>query len=94
MATVGFEVGDGALLAVAKTPEEFACAARLAAAMYWYGRREVSLEVAAEIAGLDVRGFLSALSSRQQDIFVVDVEDVRAELDSLPERGERNVSGG
>lgn len=80
MATLSFEVPDDAVQAVRDSPEEFACALRLAAAMFWYGRAEVSMGTAAAIAGLNIQDFLFALSRHEQDIFVVDLDDLRREL--------------
>lgn len=80
MALVTFEVPDEAMRAISPTPEEFACAVRLAAAMFWYGRAEVSQGTAAAIAGLNLRDFLFALSRHKQDIFVVDFDDLDREL--------------
>lgn len=80
MANVSIEVPDEAMQAVSPTPEAFACAVRLAAAMYWYGRTEISMGYAAAIAGMTIGDFLDALSRHQQDIFVVDIDDLRREL--------------
>ena len=80
MVTVSFEVPEVAMRAVSPTPEEFACAVRLAAAMFWYARAEISQGTAAAIAGLDRTEFLFALSRHQQDIFVVDFDDLDREL--------------
>ena len=45
----------------ATTPEEFAHELRLAAAIHWYGRGEISQGKGAQIAGLDRRSFILAL---------------------------------
>ena len=79
-ATITFEVPVDAMRAVSPTPEAFACEARLAAAMFWYGRSDVSLGFAAQLAGMTIRDFLYALSRHQQDIFVVDMDDLRQVL--------------
>jgi predicted HTH domain antitoxin len=54
---------------------------RLAAAVHWYERGEISQEKAAQIAGLDRTDFLLALAREQADAFVVDLEDLKRELD-------------
>jgi hypothetical protein len=80
MATITFEVPDEAMRTISETPEAFACAVRLAAAMFWYAKAEVSQGTAAAIAGLDRTDFLFALSRHERDIFVVDMDDLRREL--------------
>ncbi|MBI2760907.1 MAG: UPF0175 family protein [Chloroflexi bacterium] len=80
MAMVSFEVPDEALQELGSTPESFACAVRLAAAMHWYRRSDVSVSTAAAIAGLNQRDFLLALSQHEQDIFVVDPDQLDREL--------------
>jgi predicted HTH domain antitoxin len=54
---------------------------RLAAAIHWYERGEISQEKAAQIAGLDRTDFLLALTREQVDTFVVDFENLKHELD-------------
>lgn len=66
--------------ALRRSPDEFVREMRLAAAIYWYGRGEVSQEKAAQIAGLDRTDFLLALARAGVDAFAVDVDDLRREL--------------
>ncbi len=54
---------------------------RLAAAIYWYQKAEISQEKAAPIAGLNRRGFLDALAREQVDVFVIDFNDLQRELE-------------
>jgi predicted HTH domain antitoxin len=54
---------------------------RLAAAIHWYERGEISQEKAAQIAGLNPTDFLLALARKRADAFVVDIEDLKRELD-------------
>lgn len=63
-------------------PREFVKQLRLAAAIYWYTRGEISMEKGAIIAGLDRVDFLEALASRQVNVFNVDMESLRKELES------------
>jgi len=63
-----------------RSPEEFVREMRLAAAIHWYGRGEVSQEKAAQIAGRDRTDFLLALAREGVDAFAVDVDDLRREL--------------
>jgi predicted HTH domain antitoxin len=62
-------------------PEDFVRDLRLAAAIYWYQKRELSQEKAAQIAGLNRRDFLAALAREQVDVFAVDFDDLQRELD-------------
>ena len=62
------------------SPEEFVRDMRLAAAIYWYQKAEISQEKAAQIADLNRRDFLSALAREQVDVFVVDWNDLQNEL--------------
>jgi predicted HTH domain antitoxin len=61
-------------------PEDFVSDMRLAAAIYWYQKSEISQEKAAQIAGLNRRDFLIALAREQEDVFVVDFNDLQQEL--------------
>jgi len=62
-------------------PEAFVREMRLAAAIYWYQKSEISQEKAAQIAGLNRRDFLAALAREQVDVFAVDFDDLQRELD-------------
>ncbi|HOE12050.1 MAG TPA: UPF0175 family protein [bacterium] len=81
MTTVTLELPDGVFSALRRSPEEFGRELRLAAAIHWYQRGEVSQEKAAEIAGLDRTDFLSALAREQVNAFAVDFQDLRRELE-------------
>ncbi|NEO03999.1 MAG: UPF0175 family protein [Moorea sp. SIO3I7] len=61
-------------------PEEFVQEMRLAAAIYWYQKREISMEKAASVAGLNRRDFLAALAREQIDVFAVDFDDLEREM--------------
>ena len=67
--------------ALRRSPEEFAQEMRLAAAIHWYSRGEVSQEKAAAIAGLDRADFLAALAREEVDVFVVDLEELKREIE-------------
>ncbi len=47
MAQITFDVPDRAIAAVSGSGEEFSAALRLAAAMFWYGRGEITIGTAA-----------------------------------------------
>lgn len=53
MTSVTLQFPEGVFSALRRSPDEFARELRLAAAVHWYERGEVSQEKAAEIAGLD-----------------------------------------
>ena len=80
MPTVTLDLPEEVFSALRRSPTEFARELRLAAAIHWYARGEVSQEKAAQIAGLDRTDFLLALAREQVDAFVVDIEDLKQEL--------------
>ncbi len=63
------------------SPEEFFQSMRLAAAIYWYSRTEISQEIAASIAGLNRRDFIDAMAGEKVDVFVVDFDDLKREIE-------------
>jgi predicted HTH domain antitoxin len=67
--------------ALKHAPNEFARSMRLAAAIHWYSQRRVSMEKAAMIAGLDRADFLAALATEEVDVFDVDIESLKRELE-------------
>jgi predicted HTH domain antitoxin len=80
MTTVTMELPEEIFSGLRRSPEEFVREMRLAAAIHWYARGEISQEKAAQIAGLDRTDFLLALTREQVDAFVVDIEDLKREL--------------
>ena len=54
---------------------------RLAAAMLWYSRGSVSQEMAAQIAGVNRKEFLAALARKEIDVFQVNFDDLKRELE-------------
>jgi predicted HTH domain antitoxin len=80
MARITVDIPDDAMQAVCASPEKFGKSLRLAAAMFWYSRTEVSQEMAAMIAGLNRRDFLLALAEHKVDSFAVDFDDLQREL--------------
>ncbi len=81
MPTVTLELPEEVFSALRRSPEEFARELRLAAAIHWYERGEVSQEKAASIAGMDRTEFLLALAREKADAFVVDFDDLKQELE-------------
>jgi predicted HTH domain antitoxin len=81
MTSITLQLPDEVFSALRRSPEEFALALRLAGAIYWYQRGEVSQEKAAQLAGLDRTDFLLALARERVDSFAVDLEDLKRELE-------------
>jgi len=77
---VTLEIPEEVFSALRRSPDEFGRELRLAAAIHWYERGEVSQEKAAEIAGLDRTDFLLQLAREGEDAFVVDFNDLKREL--------------
>ena len=80
MATVTFDLPETVFSAWRKSPDEFVKEMRLAAAIHWYSRGEISQGKAAEIAGISRRAFIDILAREQIDVFVVDSDDLDREL--------------
>ncbi|GET39213.1 UPF0175 family protein [Microseira wollei] len=62
------------------SPAEFTQAMRIAAAIYWYARGEISQGKAAQLAGLNRKEFLEVLARERVDVFLVDFDDLNQEL--------------
>ena len=82
MQTVTIELSEDVFSALRRSPDEFAKEMRLAAAIHWYSRGEVSQEKAALIAGLDRTDFLKTLGQQEIDVFPVDLNDLKRELNN------------
>ena len=78
---VHLELPEDLFSALRRSPDEFVQEMRLAAAIHWYERGQVSQEKAAPIAGLDRTDFLAALARGGVDVFSVDQEDLKRELE-------------
>jgi predicted HTH domain antitoxin len=81
MQKVTLELPEDVFSALRRSPEEFAREPRLAAAIHWYERGEVSQEKATLIAGMDRTAFLLSLASEKANAFVVDFDDLKRELE-------------
>jgi predicted HTH domain antitoxin len=81
MPRVTLELPEEVFSALRRSPEEFGRDLRLAAAIHWYERGEVSQEKAARIAGMDRTDFLAALAREGANAFVVDFDDLKRELE-------------
>ena len=63
--------------ALRRSPDQFASDLRLAAAMFWYVKGELSQERAAKVAGLTRAEFVDALSRERVEVFQVDADDLK-----------------
>jgi predicted HTH domain antitoxin len=81
MTPITLQMPDDVFAALRRSPEDFAREMRLAAAVHWYSRGEVSQEKAAEIVGLNRKEFLLALAREKVDVFLVDFDDLKREID-------------
>ncbi|MBD2567145.1 UPF0175 family protein [Anabaena lutea] len=81
MTTITLELPEEIFSALRLSPNEFVQELRLAAAIHWYQRGEISQEKAANIAGLDRTDFILALSREKIDVFNVDFDDLQRELE-------------
>jgi predicted HTH domain antitoxin len=81
MMEVTLRLPEGVLASLRRSPDQFERDVRLAAAIHWYERGEISQEKAAELAGMDRTDFLMALAREQADAFVVDFDDLKRELE-------------
>lgn len=80
MTSVTLQFPDDVFSALRRSPDEFGRELRLAAAILWYQRGEISQEKAALVAGLSRTQFLLELARTKADAFVVDFDDLRREL--------------
>jgi predicted HTH domain antitoxin len=80
MTNVEVQVPEGLFAALRKAPHEVANEMRIAASIHWYQQGAISMEKAAEIAGMNRPDYLAELARRRVDVFVVDEEDLRQEL--------------
>lgn len=81
MTTVTLELPEEVFSALRRSPEEFGRELRLAVAIYWYQRGQISQEKATGIAGLDRTDFLSALARERVNAFAVDLDDLKREIE-------------
>ena len=81
MTSITLQMPDDVFSALRRSPEEFGREMRLAAAVHWYSRGEISQEKAAEVAGLNRKEFLLALAREKVDVFLVDFDDLKRELE-------------
>ncbi len=80
MPTVTFDVPDGALSALRLSPPEFVKEMRVAAALLWYSKGEISQSKAAEIAGTSRAEFIDELSHRRIHVVQMTAEELQEEI--------------
>ncbi|MBI2760249.1 MAG: UPF0175 family protein [Chloroflexi bacterium] len=80
MVPVRFDVPAWVVEGRQMSPEQLASWARVAAAMFRYGRSEISFGTAAALAGASQAEFMRILKEHGQDTFVVDWDDFDREL--------------
>ncbi len=80
MSTITIELSADVVPATT-TPEEFARELRLAAAIHWYSRGEISQGKGAQIAGVDRRSFIMSLSRAGVDAIQIGDDELKAEVE-------------
>jgi predicted HTH domain antitoxin len=81
MTRITLDMPSDVFSALRRSPDEFGRDLRLAAAAHWYAKGRISQEKAANIAGMDRVDFLQALAAEGVDVFQVDFDDLRRELE-------------
>ena len=80
MATVTFDVPEGALSALRLSPSEFVKEMRVAAALLWYSQGEISQSKGAEIAGTSRAEFIDELAHRRIPVVQATPEELQEEI--------------
>ena len=90
MAVVTIDLPVEAFAGLGETPEEFVREMRLAAAIFWYARGQISQGKGAEVAGLKRREFIEALGRAQVDAIQITEDELKEEVErDLQARRER-----
>ena len=93
MARVTIDVPAETFSGRGETPEAFVREMRLAAAIFWYSRGEISQGKGAEIAGLSRRQFIEALGRAEVDAIQITEDELKEEVErDLQARRERLAS--
>ena len=80
MARITFNVPESALSALRLSSNEFAKEIRVAAALLWYSRGEISQSVGAAIAGVSRAEFIDELARRRIPVVQVTAEELQDEI--------------
>jgi predicted HTH domain antitoxin len=81
MATLTIELPEGVLSSLHQSPGDAEKDVRLAIAIEWYRRGAMSQGRAAEFAGVPRADFIDALAARKIDVFQVDLDELRREIE-------------
>lgn len=81
MTTVHVAFPDDVFASLRKSPREVEREVRLAAVIDWYRRGLISQGRAAELATISRADFLAELAARRIDVFDVDIEELRREIE-------------
>ncbi len=92
MRTITIEVPDDATLPYGESSEHFARELRLAAAIFWYDRGEISQGRGAEIAGLTRVEFIDALGRANVSAIQTSVAELRAEMEQSLDTGSQRLA--
>jgi predicted HTH domain antitoxin len=79
--TITLDLPADLFSALRRSPPEFVREMRLAAAIHWYSQSQISMEKAAKIADLPLSEFLAELARRKVDVFAVDMDELKRELE-------------
>lgn len=80
MTSIEVTFPDSLFAVLRKAPHEIGPEVRVAASIHWYQQGAISMERAAELAGLSLPEFPAELSRRHVDVFVIEEEDLGQEL--------------
>ena len=91
MSTITIELPDE-VVPSAISPEEFARELRLAAAIHWDSRSQISQGKGAQIAGMDRRSFMLALGRAGVDAIQVSAQELETGVESELEARRQRVA--
>jgi predicted HTH domain antitoxin len=80
MARITFDVPESALSTLRLSPNDFVREMRVAAALLWYSRGEVSHSVGAAIAGVSRAEFIDELARRRISVVQATIEELQEEM--------------
>ncbi|MGK7899050.1 MAG: UPF0175 family protein [Xenococcus sp. (in: cyanobacteria)] len=93
MTDISIQLPDEVFSSFSCTPQDFIQKMKLAAAIHWYQKGEISQEKAARIAGLNHRDFLMSLAEEKIDVSTVNINDVEQEKKSEKQKFIRSLRG-
>jgi len=74
-------------------PQEFVKKMKLAAAIHWYQKGEISEKKAAQVAGLNHRDFLMSLAEEKVSVSTISLDQVRENLSNQRKEFIRSLRG-